>query len=221
MPDYPEWVLKYKTKGIYIKKTKNGYSLYRGHSERVDGKKYPVLRCDEYLGIVTEEDGLIPSRPPVKKGVAVKTYGIEYIAERCCSVLREPLKRRGLDDALLYAHALLSLGREDNGSLYSMSILSCWHGGDDYLRQLSLEEEETIKRLKRQMKSKLEKVFEEDTEEAVSLLAGVYAVFVNERWVLSDIPERLGEILRMHNQEIRLEEGMSYGRKQGTKDTEG
>jgi len=60
MAMYPDWLMKYKTKGIYVKKTKSGYSLYRGHSERIPGKNYPVFKCDEYLGIVTEKDGLIP-----------------------------------------------------------------------------------------------------------------------------------------------------------------
>jgi hypothetical protein len=69
MPPLPDWVLKYKTKGIYTKKTKHGYALYRGHSERVPGKSYPVFRCDEYLGIVTEQEGLVPSRPPVKPAI--------------------------------------------------------------------------------------------------------------------------------------------------------
>ncbi len=211
MADYPDWVMKYKTKGIYIKKTKNGYSLYRGHSERVEGKKYPVLKCDEYLGLVTEEDGLIPSKPPVKPGVMVKTYGVEYIAENCSSVLRLPLKNKGQDDVLLYSHALLSLWREDNPELYSASILSLWFGDINYKRKLLYEEEETVVRLRKQIKAKLEKVLEKDTVEALNLLGAVYAVFVNERWVLSETTSRLDEILRAHKLELRFEETMNYG----------
>lgn len=212
MPDYPEWVLKYKTKGIYIKKTKNGYSLYRGHSERVAGKKYPVLKCDEYLGLVTEEDGLIPSSPPVKPKVKVRTYGIEYIAEKCSSIVRIPLKKKGQDDLLLYSHALLSLYREDNPELYSSSILGIWFGEKDYERPLTYEEEEIVGRLKKQIKAKLEKSFGKDYESAVSLLGTVYAVFVNERWVLSEASESLEDILRVHSLEIKLEETMNYGK---------
>ena len=211
MAAYPDWVMRYKTKGIYIKKTKNGYSLFRGHSEREVGKKYPVLKCDEYLGLVTEKDGLIPSKPPVKPRVMVRTYGVEYIAESCSSILRVPLRKKGQDDILLYSHALLSLWREDNSELYTSSILSLWFGDINYRRKLVYEEEETVRRLSKQIKAKLEKVLGEDVKEAVNLLGTVYAVFVNERWVLSDSSSRLYEILRAHNLELRFEEAINYG----------
>lgn len=98
MPQLPDRVLKYKTKGIYAKKTKTGYALYRGHSERVPGKSYPVFRCDEYLGIVTEQEGLVPSRSPVKAGIRVLRYGFCRVAEASCNVLRKAgVNQSGLD----------------------------------------------------------------------------------------------------------------------------
>lgn len=211
MPDYPDWVLKYKTKGIYIKKTKNGYSLYRGHSERVEGKKYPVLKCDEYLGIVTEKDGLIPSRPPLKPGVLVRTYGLEYAAERCCGVLRLPLRKKKMDEKYIYSHALLSFQRDDSTALYESSILSLWYGEMDYGRNATYEEEETIERLRKQIRAKFVSAFGEDWKEAAGLLGAVYAVFVNERWVLSEVPSSLGRIMSSHNLELKMEEKVDYG----------
>ena len=211
MADYPDWVLKYKTKGIYIKKTKSGYALYRGHSERIEGKKYPVLKCDEYLGVVTEEDGLIPSRPPVKPRLLVRTYGLEYTAERCCSVLRLPLRKKKLDEKYIYSHALLSFQREDNAALYSSSILSLWYGDSDYGRKATYEEEETIERLKKQIRAKFASAFEGDWKEAVALLSSIYAVFVNERWVLSEVPSSLERILSAHNLALKMEEKVEYG----------
>ena len=211
MSDYPDWVLKYKTKGIYIKKTKSGYALYRGHSERMEGKKYPVLKCDEYLGVVTEDDGLIPSRPPVKPRLLVRTYGLEYTAERCCSVLRLPLRKKKLDEKYVYSHALLSFQREDNAALYSSSILSLWYGDSDYGRKATYEEEETIERLKKQIRAKFASAFEGDWKEAVALLSSIYAVFVNERWVLSEVPSSLERILSAHNLALKMEEKVEYG----------
>lgn len=211
MPDYPDWVMKYKTKGIYIKKTKNGYSLYRGHSEREEGKKYPVLKCDEYLGIVTEKDGLIPSRPPVKPKLLVRTYGLEYIAERCCRVLRIPLRKKKLDEKYIYSHALLSFQREDNDTLYKSSIISLWYGELDYGRKATYEEEETIGRLRKQIRAKFASAFGEDWKEAVGMLSSIYAVFVNERWLISEIPSSLDRILSSHNLELKMEEKVEYG----------
>lgn len=214
MADYPDWVLKYKTKGIYIKKTKSGYSLYRGHSERIEGKKYPILKCDEYLGIVTEKDGLIPSRPPVKPKLLVRTYGLEYMAESCCSILRLPLRKKGQDEKYIYSHALLSFQREDNVFLYASSILSLWYGDSDYGRKPTFEEEQTIERLRKQIRAKFVCSFGEEWKEAVGLLGAIYAVFVNERWVLSEVPSSLERILREHNLELRMEEKVDYGWKE-------
>ena len=210
MADYPDWVLKYKTKGIYIKKTKSGYSLYRGHSERIEGKKYPVLKCDEYLGIVTEEDGLIASHPPVKPRLLVRTYGLEYTAERCCRVLRLPLRKKEMDEKYIYSHALLSFQREDNAALYSSSILNLWYGDSDYGRKATYEEKETIERLKKQIRAKFASAFEGDWKEAVGLLSSIYAVFVNERWVLSEVPSSLERILSAHNLVLKMEEKVEY-----------
>lgn len=211
MADYPDWVMKYKTKGIYIKKTKNGYSLYRGHSERVPGKKYPVLKCDEYLGLVTEKDGLIPSSPPVKPGIKVKTYGLEYIAENCCSILRIPLRKKKMDEKYIYSHALLSFQREDNAFLYDSSIFRLWYGELDYGRKATYEEEATIDRLKKQIRAKFVSALGEDWKEAAGLLSSIYAVFVNERWLLSEVPSTLKGILSSHNLELKMEEKVDYG----------
>ena len=57
MPTLPDWVLRYKTKGIYAKRVKAGYALYRGHSERVEGKAYPAFRCDELFSCTLKYHG--------------------------------------------------------------------------------------------------------------------------------------------------------------------
>ncbi len=52
---YPEWALKFKTKGTILRKKDNiSYYLFQAHSERIKEKKYPVLVQDELLGIITE-----------------------------------------------------------------------------------------------------------------------------------------------------------------------
>ena len=43
MANYPEWVLKYKTKGYYVNKYKDHYRLYKGHCERINGKMLELL----------------------------------------------------------------------------------------------------------------------------------------------------------------------------------
>lgn len=69
---YPEWVEKYRSKGQTIRKVRNGYGLYKCTSVYVPGAPYPKS-VQEYLGMITEEDGFIP-----KKSTTDHPQYIEY-----------------------------------------------------------------------------------------------------------------------------------------------
>ena len=191
MAKLPDWVLKYKTKGIYARKTKKGYALYRGHSERVPGKSYPVFRCDEYLGIVTEQDGLIPSRPPVKAGISVLRYGFCQVVEASCKVLRTHPKRLALDADALFVRAALGLEGKENQLGYEGSWFSILFPEMDLDKNLTKGEEQYLPTLRRQVESKLRDRLGPDFDEMLALCANLYAVHVNGGWHLSDMPERL------------------------------
>jgi len=57
---YPDWVERYRGDGITIRKVRNGYGLYRCTSVYVKGSHPKSVQ--EYLGMVTEEDGFIPKK---------------------------------------------------------------------------------------------------------------------------------------------------------------
>lgn len=57
---YPEWVQKYRTKGMTVKKKGESYYLYKRTSHRVPGKKYPQP-VDTYVGLITPE-GVVKSQ---------------------------------------------------------------------------------------------------------------------------------------------------------------
>jgi len=209
MPTLPEWVLRYKTKGVYVKKTKTGYALYRGHSERVEGKPYPVFRCDEYLGIVTEADGLVPSRPPVKGPVRVLRYGLCQAAEAVCSVLRMHPRRLGLDADLLYVRAVLGYEGRESRAGYEGSWLSILFPGLDLDRGLDEREERVLSNLRRQVASKLEGGFGPDGQQLLSLCADLYAVHVNGAWHLAGLGGELARLASRHS--VPLDLGGGYG----------
>lgn len=210
MHPLPDWVLKYKTKGIYVKKTKSGYALYRGHSERVEGKSYPVFRCDEYLGIVTEQDGLVPSRPPVKGQIRVLRYGFCQVAEASCKVLRRNPQRLGLDAEVLYVKAVLGFEGKESQRGYEGSWLSILFPGLDLDRSLDEREMQFLTNLRRQVGSKLEDSFGDEGEELLSLCSDLYAVHVNGLWHLSDLPDRLRHLASKHSISLELG-GAPYG----------
>lgn len=206
MSNLPEWVLKYKTKGIYVKKMKSGYGLYRGHSERVEGKPYPVFRCDEYLGIVTEKDGLIPSRPPVKPGIKVRRYGLYCIAETFCAGLR--FNKSGSKEEILefYCRSLLSYEGEETQLSYEGSWLREKFGELEIREALTNEETNLLNRIKLQFKAKLKDSLKEDEDEMIKLASTVYAVYVNGRWHVSEIGDRLAKLAEKYHVGFELKE---------------
>lgn len=208
MTPLPEWVLKYKTKGIYAKKTKTGYALYRGHSERVPGKSYPVFRCDEYLGIVTEQEGLSPSRPPVRPSIRVLRYGFCRIVETSCSLLTKHPRRLGLDADLLLVKASLGIEGKESQIGYEGSWFSLLFPGMDLGRDLTKGEEQYLPIMRRQVESKLRDRLGPDSDEMLALSSNLYAVHVNGGWHLSDISERLKHLGTKHS--IPFELGGSH-----------
>lgn len=205
MATYPEWLMPYKSKGVYVSKRKNGYALYRGHSERVPGKKHPVFKCDEYLGIVTQKDGLIPSSPPVRSCVEVYRYGLWAFARRYCSILYRHLKDKKLNYRLIYSHALLDYEGADTQEGYEGSWLSVDWPGIDMSAPMTEEEQGLLARLKKQLDSTLKARLGDDFAAARPLWANVYAVRVNGKWRVSRIPEPLRAIAASHGVELSIE----------------
>jgi hypothetical protein len=210
MQKLPDWVLKYKTKGIYVKKTKTGYALYKGHSERVAGKRYPIFRCDEYLGIATEKDGLVPSKPPVKPGIKVFRYGFCCISETLCNVLRLNPKRLGMNADVLFVKAVLGYEGKENQLGYEGSYLSILFPGLDLDESLSEQENQFLPTLRRQVASKLNDNLGSEKDEMLALSSNLYAVYVNGGWHLSELSERLKVLALKHSVSLELG-GKHYG----------
>ena len=51
---FPDWLLKYKTKGTSLRYSNGRIQLYKVSSHRVKGVSYPVT-ISEYIGTITEE----------------------------------------------------------------------------------------------------------------------------------------------------------------------
>lgn len=135
---YPDWVQKYVQKGQYVNKNNGKYYLYSAHSERREGVSHPVRVCDGYIGRITQEDGLIPSRkrensastaPSVPKACrtpVVWVFGICMAVMKCSEGILRSLTENYDDKAsLIYVMSILeNLYGKSNQSLYEMSVLS-------------------------------------------------------------------------------------------------
>lgn len=93
MADYPDWVLAHKVKGTYVNRVGDKYYLYAAHSERVPGTKKVRRVCDGYLGRITQEKGLIPSKDKLPKVIRSYEYGLSSLILSVCSNIHKGLRR--------------------------------------------------------------------------------------------------------------------------------
>ncbi|MBQ9010762.1 MAG: hypothetical protein IJ088_15760 [Clostridia bacterium] len=137
---YPDWVSKYVKKGQYVNKINGSYYLYEAHSERREGISHPVRVCDGYVGRITQEDGLVPSKkrdhtksenvsvpkplPTAKPDAWV--FGTHYAVITCSENILLDLEKDYMDQApLIYVMSILTaLYSESSQSLYEMSVLA-------------------------------------------------------------------------------------------------
>lgn len=91
----PEWVKKFKQKGVEIRLIRNHYYAYKLQSKWDPVKKKPKKVTGQYLGKVTQE-GIIPpkhERPfQHPQNITVKEFGASTLIERLSAELRDKLK---------------------------------------------------------------------------------------------------------------------------------
>jgi len=135
---YPDWVMKHVKKGQYINEIKGNYYLYEAHSERKEGIAHPVRVCDGYIGRITQDEGLIPSRKrnqsetgnssvsslPAKTNVWV--FGLIFVVLQCTRTIFIGLQKTYAEKApLIYAVSILeAIYGLSTQTLYEMSVLS-------------------------------------------------------------------------------------------------
>lgn len=73
---YPDWVEKYRKKGVTIRKVRSGYGLYKCTTKYVKGSKPAYVQ--EYLGMVTEDKGFIPKHSYSSPSIPFIEYGLSH-----------------------------------------------------------------------------------------------------------------------------------------------
>jgi hypothetical protein len=205
MADYPDWVLKHKKKGAYINFVKGRYYLYAAHSERVPGTKKVRRVSDGYIGRITEEGGLIPSRDKVAGEVPVYELGLCSAALSLCGDAFAGFARefRGAADFVSVSAILWAVyGRRDRET-FSRSYLCALHPSLDMGRAPTPKQETAILRGRRMVSDMLAREFGDALEDALRLLSGIFMVKINGRFYRSQISCGAGALLAAHG--IRLE----------------
>jgi hypothetical protein len=88
---YPDWVIKYHTKGTTIKKIKDNYYLYKATSKYSKEKGYPVS-IQKYIGKITENGVVEPDRVSFTPGydkIVLASSLIENIKEKDLDIINQ------------------------------------------------------------------------------------------------------------------------------------
>ena len=123
--EYPDWVMKHKTKGTYINKAGDKYYLYAAHSERIKGTDKVRRVSDGYIGRITEE-GLIRAKPKLKNPPESFELGLSFaVVSKTSDILKGLTRSYRKNGRLIYCCSVLSFiyGRY-SGPLFSISYLS-------------------------------------------------------------------------------------------------
>jgi hypothetical protein len=200
MADYPEWVLRHKTKGTYVNYQNGKYYLYAAHSERVPGTGKVRRVSDGYIGRITEEGGLIPAKRKLDNPVYVYEYGLSDTILLLCSNVRTGLGRefRGNGDFVMAGGSLMFMHGEVRQEHYEASWLSVRLPNLDMRKAATDKQRVGVERAQRMISDTFGRHFGNDSHVAIALLPLVKAVRMGGETVIAAIPGGTGDFSVLH-----------------------
>ncbi len=198
--EYPEWVTKYLEKGVYVNKVKGTYYLYRAHSEKQPGKKYPVRVFDGYIGKVTEDEGLIEIRRR-KLPMTSFDYALPYAVDACCGKVHKGLRisYKGNGTAVYVCSVIKFLFGSYSMELYQSSWLSIQYPG---LVGKSFTSEAVAKGVDRgvlMVTDTVKNTYGEDWEVLSVYLSRVILIRIGGEEYIPTLPEKALELCQKHH----------------------
>jgi hypothetical protein len=205
MPDYPDWVIKYKKKGTYVNVVKGKYYLYAAHSERIKGTDKVRRVSDGYLGRITEKDGFIPTKRKLQSEVHAHEYGLSWAVVSSCGKIRSGLRRefRRNADAVFVAGALLFMHGVALPALFEASGLPLLLPDSGGTERLTDKQRAGAERTNRMIADTLKKRFGADYEEALTLLPLVRLVYMAGDSRMAKMPAGVAEFCERHGLDFK------------------
>lgn len=204
MANYPDWVMKYKEKGTYINYVNGKYYLYAAHSERIPGTKKVKRVFDRYIGRITEEEGLIPTRDKVSGNVIVYEYGLSTLLLTLSKNIHKGFKRTFKDNAdfIMAATILTVMYGRYNNSLFLQSFLSI-RFPDINMEKATDKQKAEIDRGVRMLKHEKNEKYGADTEDVLLYFRHLYKVKINDQYYLSEETDKIVELKSKYKIEWR------------------
>lgn len=201
MTNYPDWVLKYKTKGYYVNKYKDHYRLYKGHCERRNGKNIRVV--DYYCGTITEKDGFIPSQGLIKGDIAVLQYGFYYFLFLLFDKIYKGQNKmhKKYADTIMVLAICKSFEISDFNLKYT-SLTKLYPKYNEKYISLNLVDNET-KRVSVMIKNEFDAKCS-NIKELKDILSTLSLIYINKRYYLSSCDSKVYDIFNSFGFEVKI-----------------
>ena len=194
--DYPDWVMKHKKKGTYINKVGDKYYLYAAHSVR-DKNTGKIRRVsDGYIGRITKEDGLIPSKSRIKTAPVAMEIGLSRtiisVSENILMSMHRSFPKHG--NYVFSRAVLLYIYGSYSDELYEQSYLSLFFAGSDPPGQVTKTQLSEIERCSLMIADVMRKTYGDDLDALVKLFTNIRLIRIEENYYLSGMTS---EILKL------------------------
>ena len=198
---YPDWVLKHKSKGAYINCVGGKFYLYAAHSERIPGTRKVKRVSDGYIGRITEQDGLIPSKDKISSDILVYEYGLSCTILQLCENIHKGFKRTSPKNAdhIMVSSILNVIYGSSNNIVFNRNYLSVLFPSLNFDKKVSDHVLTNINRGTAMINDYLNKLMDENQAAIFDILVGLYKVRLNDKWYLSREDENLLAIKRKYN----------------------
>lgn len=200
MAKYPDWVMKHKKKGTYINQVNGKYYLYTAHSERVPGTKKVKRVFDGYIGRITEEEGLIPTKDKVTGAVIVYEYGLSTLLLSISKDIHKGFKVNFKNNAdfIIIAVILSIVYGNYNNYLLQQSYLSIRFPEMDMSATLTDELKTAIERGIRMVHHGLLSKYNSDADDICNCFCHLYKVQINNNFYMSKESHEILELKKKY-----------------------
>lgn len=197
--EYPEWVMKHKTKGTYINKVGDKYYLYAAHSERIKGTDRVRRISDGYIGRITEE-GLIRAKSKLKNPPESFEIGLSFsVVSKTSDILKGLTKSYRKNGRLIYCCSVLSFIYEKYSSLlFRNSYLNLLFADVSFPDVLSPAILTGIERGSRMIQDCITKSFGDDYLSFRSLFTDIRLLRIEGCYYISGLTDETKKISQSH-----------------------
>ncbi|MCD7839878.1 MAG: hypothetical protein LUG46_04535 [Erysipelotrichaceae bacterium] len=199
--NYPEWVMKYKSKGVYVNKVGDKYYLYRAHCVYDKKTKKNVRVSDGYIGRVTEEDGFIPVKDKVTGDVLVYDLGLYWFLSTLLKDVYKSLRKNKNRDTVLSLSIMKSL---DDYHYESSALFTIYKNTNPDLfddNDIISEADRVCSMLNHFVSTRVE------TDDWLYLkdnLPSIHLAVINNKNYVSSYSDELKNMLKKYNAEVKI-----------------